>query len=52
MSATAGRLSDDDLRELARLLRRAEARWQALTDAERAEIEARVTTDDHDDTAA
>jgi hypothetical protein len=43
--------TEDDLRELALILRRVDARWQALTDDERAEIEARVR-DDHDGTAA
>jgi len=48
VSAAAGRLSEDDLRELARLLRVIDARWQAKRERERQQDQSRREAGDGD----
>ena len=48
MSAITDRLSEDDLRELARIIRTAHARRAARLERERQEAEPRAGDSDHD----
>jgi hypothetical protein len=48
VSAVTDQLTEDDLRELARLLRKMQARREARLERERAEAEARARDGGHD----